>query len=627
MYPVHASALLLMLASAAFALEVALVSWRSLRIGSCALDLLGLLFVFLGVQSWLVLATGVCGCLTGTWVGGLSVAGLVALNAIPASRRRAAGCLREFVAPSFLFVCRKAFQSPVLGICGLMAIGYLAFHAMMFIAYAPPLTFDALTYHLSRVAHWIQSGSLYLADYPIKRAFWPAGMELLNTWWAVFFHHERFVETPGLYFHLMAVGAVWAIAHNVGLGRRGAAWSALLFSISPAIVVHGTTCLTDLPMTAVTLYLLALWTTRMDSDDMHRRRWLLSFCALCVAVGVKPTLLYMLPGVAIPALAGFRKQDVLALRTLSRAPRLLWAFAGLSLLMGSCWYVQNIVRFGNPFYPVVVGVKTADGIQSGTFSLAFLKEGLSMLFAQKGILDGRHVIANLYRMTGWGWFAVCCGIPGSILFFAVSGKFRAVFLGQLVAICIVLSAVAPDSGCLRFLLWMPSVLCIGFAGAMARIRLPRPLFIVILGFAAWTAGLTLLQGLENAAGIEWPKHLTAPWRRKGEKAQIQRRFAQFVPENATVAVFSRREGPVYLLYGPQYTRTIDTIETKDEPVDFARILDSRKIGYLFYPDWPDPYPSAAQALREQVEAGKFTYVGVGIFIRQLPTKDDKEGEK
>ncbi len=624
MYPVSASALLLMLASAAFALEVALVSWRSLRIGFRALDLLGLLFVFLGVQSWLVLATGACGCLTGTWVGGVSMAGLLVMNVVPACRRRAAECLREGVFPALALVLRSAARAPVLTACGFVAFGYLVFHAVMFIAYAPPTSFDLLTYHLSKVAHWIQSGSLYLPNYPIKRAFWPSGMELLDAWWAVFLHHERFVETPGLFAHFMATGAVWAVARNLGFGRRGAGWSALLFAITPAIVAHGATAMNDLPIIAVLLYLLALWTTCVDGDDVRRRRWMLTFCAMCFGIGIKPTLVYMLPGVAIPALACIRKRDFQVLATLFRAPRLLWMFAVLAVLLGGCWYVHNAVRFGSPFYPVTTGVATAEGLQSGTLSLSSLKGGLSMLFTQKGILDGGVIIPNLWKMTGWGWFAVCCGIPGSLFFAAVSRKFRIILLAQAVAVVVVLSAVIPYSSCLRFLLWMPSVLCIGFVGTMMRVRIPRLLAALVLTLAAWTAGLSVLQGMGSAATINWTKQLTAPWRRKGVNARIQNQLLRFVPEKATVAVFSHQEGPVYLLYGPRYTRTIYTIDTTDGPVDFARILDSRRIGYLFYPGWPRPYPDAAKALEQQVEAGEFTYVGGGIFVRGKP--DVGEGE-
>ena len=499
---------------------------------------------------------------------------------------------------------------------------YILIHALLFIVLAPPLTFDALTYHLSKVAQWIHTGSIYLPDLPIKRVFWPSGMELLNAWWAVFPHHEILIETPGLFFHVLAIGAVWVVARNMGVSRHAAGWAAVLFAVTPAIVVHGATCLTDLPTAALFLYLLALWTCPSSSDESAVRRLFITVAAGCFALGIKPTIAFMVPGLAVSAIPALGKRDLRALKSLTHASRTVWAVALAAAFLGGYWYVRNAVRFGNPLYPVVVGANTVDGIQSGSFSLSSLRTALSMLIVKKGILDGRPVIANLFGMVGWGWTAVCCGIPCSAFLAFKSRKFRWLFIGQLVAMCTVLAMVISDFSCLRFLLWMPSILCVGLVGALVSGHLPRPIVWCFMALAAWTAFLNLGSGLTNATGISWRKQWIAPGRRQSRNGAIQARFAAYVPDDEDVAVFMYKEGQLYLVYGPGFSRGVFTIEAEDKPYDFAQILDDAGLRFLYYDDFLNHFPQAKESLRKQLEAGLMTDLRVGLYIRgsEIPEK-------
>lgn len=608
--------------AAVFACLGALSLAPGIGIGRRATDLLGLLLLFLGVQSLHVLVAGWCGHLTRSFLAATAAAGIVALLAVPASRRAIADSVRHLLAPACRELFRGLARNPLFAIAAAIVAGYVAIHAFLFVVLAPPLTFDALTYHLSKVAHWIHTGSLYLPDLPIKRVFWPSGMELLNTWWAVFPHHEIIIETPGLFFHVLATGSVWAIARNMGLGRRAANWGALLFSVTPAVVVHGTTCLTDLPTASVFLFLLALWTSPASSEDTARRRWLLTFAAGCFSLGVKPTIAFMVPGLVLAAVPALRRHDAAALRSLLKAPRVAWGIALAAALLGSFWYIRNAIRFGNPLYPVVVGSETTDGIQSGAASLNSLRTALSMLIVDGGLFDGQPIIANLYRMTGWGWTAVCCGLPCSLLFALRSKPFRWLLLGQITALCTVLAMVRPDFSCLRFLLWIPAILAVGLVGALAAGGLPRPIVWCLAALAAWTALFNLGSGLTNATKIDWRRQFSAPGKRQHLNAAIQGRFADFVPPNEDIAVFLHREGKLYLVYGPGFTRGVFTIEAEDAPVDFAKALDDAGLRFLFYDDWPSRFPLAAESLRRQIEAGLMTDLRTGLFVRgsQIPPR-------
>ena len=619
-------AILGMAVSGAFAGVCAALSWRGISVGRRSVDGLGVGFVFLGVQSLHAMLAGLCGCLDGAFLGVSAAVGLAVALGFPGGRRRLSDFGREFWTPSWRAFRCGVRRRPVLALAAFAAGVFLAWHGAMFIVLSPPLTFDALTYHLGKVAQWIHSGSLALPDLPVKRVFWPSGMELLNAWWAVFLHHELLIETPGLFFHALAVAAVWAIARGAGFSRALAGWAAVLFSVTPAVVVHGTTCLTDLPTAAVFLYLLALWSAPATDAETARRRWWLSAAAFCYGLGVKPTIAFMAPGLLVAAWPVFRKTDFSALSSLFRPSRAAMAVAVAAAFLGGFWYVRNAVLFGNPLYPVVMGTETEDGIQSGAFSLQSLRAALSMLLVEGGILDGRHVIPNLYRMTGWGWTAVCCGIPCSVWMAFRSRRFAWLLAGQVVAVCVVLSMVRPDFSCLRFLLWVPAILCIGAVGAAARPGgLPRPVGLALAGILAWTSLCNMASGLGNATGTDWAKQLAAPGRRQGRNASIQARLAHYVPPGEDIAVFMYREGFLYLVYGPSFSHGVYNIEAADEPVDFARALDEAGLRFLFFEEYPRRYPAAVASLREQLADGRMTDLGVGLFVRG-PDNPGKAGE-
>lgn len=614
-----------MAASFAFATMAACLAHREIRSGRMSQDIVTLLIVFLGVQSLQIMVAGLCGLLTGAWVGGASSVGLVLLATVPCLRRRICECLRGLARPLILELAGGVRRNPCLAAFAMITVGYVALHVVMFVVISPPLTFDALTYHLSKVAQWLHSESIYLPDLPVKRVFWPSGMELLNCWWALFTHNELFIEMPGLFFHALAAMAVFAVARNMGLGRRPSAYAALVFALTPAIVGHGSTCLTDLPTAALLYSLLALWTRTSDNAIDSNRRWLLSAAILFLAIGVKPTIVFMLPAVAIPAIPFLRRRDFTALTSVHRAPAVLWTLAALALFLGSFWYVRNAIRFGNPLYPVVAGTNSSDGMQSGTFSLANLAFSLRMLIVNRGILDGGPIVPNLYRMTGWGWFAVACGIPCSVFFALSSRRFAFLLAGQVAAMLVVLGTVAPYSSCLRFILWIPGALAIGFVGAVVAGRLPRPVTLALTGAAVATSALNLFTGLSNAPRIDWVRQAHHVGYRSNALGYHQKAIAINVPENEDIAVFMGREDPLYLAYGPSFRRGVRTIDAVDGDIDFAGALDEAGVRFLFLPAAPGSYPTAMQALQRQIDEGSIIRLARGLYVRnQAGASTDKE---
>lgn len=590
--------------------------WPVLRTGRRDEGLASLLFAFLGVQVAMVVVPGLLGVFRGTALGAFSAAGAAALLAVPATRRRIRSCLDELLLPLVRGLPRAAAAHPFLAAAWAAAGAFLLLRGWMFVLLMPPTSFDTLTYHLPKVAQWVQTGSLHLPDLPVKRVFWPSGSECLNAWWAVFLHRDLLVNVPGHFSLAIAALAAHALARNAGVGRPGAAWCALATLLVPAYPVHAATCLNDLPVAAGFLYLAALWSRPAADEAEARTRWALSAAAACFTVGVKPTLAFLSPGLVLLAAFNARRADALALRRCLRAPPGAWAMVAAAAFLGSYWYFRNWVRFGSPLYPVVLGEISEDGLQSGLFSLASLRTALAMLVPGGGLFDGKPVIANLWKMTGWGWFAVCCGIPASAAAALLSRRYRTLLAAFLLSAATVLGTVVPDSSCLRFLLFFPPVLCVGFFVFLEEARPPAPLRAAFAALAAWTILLCAGSALTNADGLDWKRLRIYPRSTFSNLRALTLRLQRKIPEDAPVGACLWREDPLYLLYGPRFSRRIETLESLGEGEGAADWMDAHGVRHLFFPRWEDWNPAVGDAVRRDLEAGRLEHVGMGIFVRK-----------
>lgn len=603
-------------AGLAFAGLSAAALWPVLRTGRRSADFASLVFAFLGVQVAMVVVPGALGAFRGPALGAFSAAGAAGLLAAPATRRRIRACLAELLLPLARELPRAAAAHPFLAAAWAAFGAFLLLRGWMFVLLMPPTSFDTLTYHLPKVAQWVQTGSIHLPDLPIKRVFWPSGSECLNAWWAVFPRSDLLVNVPGHFSLALVALATHALARNAGVGRAGAAWCALTAALVPAYPVHAATCLNDLPVVAGYLYLAALWSRRAADEAAARTRWALTAAAACFTVGVKPTIAFLSPGLVLLAAANAGKADWLALRRPGRLSAGAWALVAAAAALGSYWYLRNWARFGSPLYPVVLGESSEDGIQSGAFSFASLRTALSMLVPSGGLFDGKPVIANLWKMAGWGWFAVGCGLPASAAAALLSRRYRSLLAAFLLSAACVLGSVVPDSSCLRFLLFFPPVLCVGFFVFLEEARPPAALRAALAALAAGAAVLCAGSAFTNAGALDWTRLRAHPRSTFSNLRPLWLRLAQKIPEDAPVAACLWREDPLYLLYGPRFTRRIETLETLGEGESAADWLDARGVRHLFFPRWQEWNPAVGDAVRRDLEAGRLEHVGLGIFVRK-----------
>ncbi|HEV3027247.1 MAG TPA: hypothetical protein VG457_06715, partial [Planctomycetota bacterium] len=158
---------------------------RQIRTGRTPVDAVLFLTVRLVILSTAVLAAGAGSFLTPL---GLGAAGLAALLVLVAR-----GAHRGWSLPSEL---------PWGRVWSLIA-GILVLRLLLHVWIFAPYVIDALSYHLPKIAEWVRAGAFTREMGLDPRSSFPAGFELVETWWVVFLHHDVLIELGGVEFLLL----------------------------------------------------------------------------------------------------------------------------------------------------------------------------------------------------------------------------------------------------------------------------------------------------------------------------------------------------------------------------------------------------------------------------------------
>jgi hypothetical protein len=217
--------------------------------------------------------------------------------------------------------------------------------------FAPPQTWDSLTYHMSRVAHWAQQSSVepFATGIEIQNSH-PSLAEFAILQTYVLSNGDRFanfVEWSAMIGSLIGVSF---IASRLGASRRGQ-WLGVVFAATlPMGIVQASSTMND--------YVVALWVVIVAAETLELMRHpartepvVVMSVAAALALATKPTSVpYILPFAAWVAILLFRARG--AWRTL--------AWAGISLgiviLLSAGHYSRNIRIYGNPLNPAEVAL-------------------------------------------------------------------------------------------------------------------------------------------------------------------------------------------------------------------------------------------------------------------------------
>jgi hypothetical protein len=391
----------------------------------------------------------------------------------------------------------------------LLALAALQVVWRFVVAYVlPPSGFDALWYHLTTVAWWLQEGEITTKSLNVWSSVYPANGELFFTWVAVFLRDDTFLDVVQLAFGLVGVLAVAGIARVAGLGTIAAAGAGATFLLSPVVLAQVSSSYVDLIFVS-TFLVAAYWVLRAftvqrgpTTEERGRTpslsRLVLAGLAGGVALGSKSTgVVYcgvLAAVVAAWLLAGIRRERL--------PPRLSVAafscFALPVLLLGGYWYARTWATYGNPFYPVrvvVAGIELFDGrpltdfLSSPEYSSVWWKELLWQWHQDRVPFAGFRYFGVGSSEGGLGPVWSYLMLPALIPFVVVAAKRRHPILAAFFIPLAVIFALQPYRWWSRFTIYLLA------AGAIALFSVIEWLPRRVAGFIRWAAVVLVVVGI------------------------------------------------------------------------------------------------------------------------------------
>ena len=230
----------------------------------------------------------------------------------------------------------------LLAATALSAVGLLAL-----VYRVPPNNQDGLTYHMTRVAVYLQHGNLETWAAPdLRLTVLPANAELLILWQVALLRHDLTAGLVQLMCWLGTMLAAFGIGQEAGLSRPRAAFGALAFGALPAAVLQATSVQNDLT-TAFFVAAALYFASRALAGGWPDA--LLAGASFGLGLGTKPTAALALPAIALFLAARARARGgSWPWRTLARL-----GAAGVIgvVLLGAYVYAQNLRRYGSPSGP------------------------------------------------------------------------------------------------------------------------------------------------------------------------------------------------------------------------------------------------------------------------------------
>ncbi len=207
---------------------------------------------------------------------------------------------------------------------------------------SPPNTWDSLSYHMSRVAHWAQEGSVRpFATGILRQQYMSPGAEFIILHTYILSAGDRWPNYIQWFAMVASLIGVYAVTIDLGAKPRGALFASLFTATLPMGIAQASSTMTD--------YVAALWVLCVAAETVlllrgEDKRTAIVFISLAagLAVFTKPTTApFLFPFavlVLIVLLKSFRAHEVIA----------FGAFAILAvLLINLGYFTRNWLIFGN----------------------------------------------------------------------------------------------------------------------------------------------------------------------------------------------------------------------------------------------------------------------------------------
>ncbi len=233
---------------------------------------------------------------------------------------------------------------PVLGIWLIISVLIYILHAVL-ILLIPQNNYDSMTYHLSRVAYWIQHQSL--APWPTpnpRQTTFPINAELGVLWTVLFTGGDRWSGFVQWICVPVIAGAIYGVSRLLNASRPQGLFAGLLFANFTGVLLQSTTTQNDLVIAA--FFIVNLYFLFLARREYSFPLLLISAVALGLSLGTKSTFVFVLPAFAVCILIDLALKKFHNFRFY-----FIWGSLGLAgfLLFGAFGYVQNQIAYQDPF--------------------------------------------------------------------------------------------------------------------------------------------------------------------------------------------------------------------------------------------------------------------------------------
>jgi len=406
---------------------------------------------------------------------------------------------RNFVGEisGFLAGIRTSSFTLILFFLILVQIAWILFLGFLF----PPYVWDAITYHLSSVAYWLQAGKIHLIDTPVSRSnIYPMNVELFFLWNVIFLRNDVLVDLSQFFFALLGLLGIYALTRKIGVSPRSSLAASAVFFFTPLVLIQSKTCQTDLA--AAVLFLIALNFAFQYGKDSKISNLFVSGLASGILMGSKST-----GPILVFCLYLYLWVNWIRLRSKKSRPRGTSAkregsppyvrfivnnlcFLVPVLILGGYWYVRNWVYCNNPVGHElkIFGFVLFEG------GVGPPKPGLAALWANLRLLPSRwfELIDDYYNAdrSAYGPQWIVLGIPSAAFFLVNSIKNKTKNNPGLVLFFVLtflfsIFILFPDPWSARLVLFLPAIgaISVGYAldnfSRKGRISVQRLILIVI----------------------------------------------------------------------------------------------------------------------------------------------------
>lgn len=262
---------------------------------------------------------------------------------------------------------------------------------------APPNNWDSMTYHMSRVAHWLQNKNVQFYPTSMPRQLWASPWaEYAIAQLQILSESDRFANLVQWWSMLCSTIGVSLIAHALGAGRRGQIISAVLCASIPVGILQASSTQND--------YAAALWCTACVyfglswlSRPRNHTALMASLC-LGLAVLTKSTSFLFLPPF-------FIWLTFKALRLHSRKfPAAAALLIAVPLLINAPQFLRNYNLNGNMFSLTSESssVTNAKHTPQAIISTALRYLGLNLCTSSEPLNQGiASAITKFHKILGW----------------------------------------------------------------------------------------------------------------------------------------------------------------------------------------------------------------------------------